>query len=412
MGVENNIPEGWMETTLGEVAVIGSSKRIFFSEYVDKGIPFYRSKEIIQKQKGNNISTELFITEEKYDNLKNNFGAPQENDILLTSVGTLGIPYRVRKNEIFYFKDGNLTWFRDYQNIESAFLYNWFLSSTGKHQLNKITIGSTQSALTISGLKSIEILLPPINEQIEITNIINAFDDKIELLQAQNKTLETMAQTIFKEWFGKYQIGDELPEGWRDGNLGDIAINHSHTYKFTDKEVVFINTGDVLKGEFLHSDKVSPIGLPGQAKKVIQLHDILYSEIRPKNKRFAFVDFDTSNYVVSTKFMIIRPKFDFSPFILYLILKNQETIDEFNVIAESRSGTFPQITFDSIKDFPIVIPSFEAKEKFENVLKPIMDKQRVNNNQLKSLTKTRDTLLPKLMSGQVRVKNLKQTADA
>ena len=96
--------------------------------------------------------------------------APQENDILLTSVGTLGIPYRVRKNEVFYFKDGNLTWFRDYQNIESAFLYNWFLSSTGKHQLNKITIGSTQSALTISGLKSIELLLPPINEQIQISD--------------------------------------------------------------------------------------------------------------------------------------------------------------------------------------------------------------------------------------------------
>ncbi|MDB3968127.1 restriction endonuclease subunit S, partial [Flavobacteriaceae bacterium] len=231
MGVENNIPEGWMETTLGEIALIGSSKRIFFSEYVDKGIPFYRSKEIIQKQKGNNISTELFITEEKYDNLKKNFGAPQENDILLTSVGTLGIPYRVKKDEIFYFKDGNLTWFRDYQNIESAFLYNWFLSSNGKHQLNKITIGSTQSAITISGLKSIEILLPPINEQIEITNLINAFDEKIELLQAQNKTLETMAQTIFKEWFGKYQVGDELPEGWKVGKLGDIAKHVKNNIK-------------------------------------------------------------------------------------------------------------------------------------------------------------------------------------
>ena len=101
MGDGNNIPDGWMETTLGEVALIGSSKRIFFSEYVDKGIPFYRSKEIIQKQKGNNISTELFITDKKYDNLKKNFGAPKENDILLTSVGTLGIPYRVKKNEIF-----------------------------------------------------------------------------------------------------------------------------------------------------------------------------------------------------------------------------------------------------------------------------------------------------------------------
>ena len=110
--------------------------------------------------------------------------------------------------------------------------------------------------------------------------------------------------------------------------------------------------------------------------------------------------------------MIIRTKLDFSPFILYLILKNQVTINEFNSIAESRSGTFPQITFDSIKDFPIVIPSIETKQKFESVLMPLMAKQKENDNQIQSLSKTRDTLLPKLMSGQVRVNNIKQLASA
>ena len=176
---------------------------------------------------------------------------------------------------------------------------------------------TTRASLNSDSIKRIKLPFPDFIEQQEIGKTLHAFDHKIELLQAQNKILETMAQTIFKEWFGKYQIGDELPEGWRVGCLGDVAINHSKTYKFTDKKVVFVNTGDVLEGEFLHKNEISPVGLPGQAKKVIELHDILYSEIRPKNKRFAFVDFDTSNYVVSTKFMIIRTKLDFSPFILY-----------------------------------------------------------------------------------------------
>ena len=211
---------------------------------------------------------------------------------------------------------------------------------------------------------------------------------------------------------GSIRLGMSCLRVGEFGCLGDVAVNNSKTFKFNDKKVVFIKTGDVLEGEFLHKNEISPVGLPGQAKKAIELHDILYSEIRPKNKRFAFVNFDTSNYVVSTKFMIIRSQFGFSPFILYLILKNQATINEFNSIAESRSGTFPQITFDSIKDFPIVIPTNEYKQQFEEILKPIMSKQKANNDQIQSLTKTRDTLLPKLMSGQVRVKNLKQTADA
>ena len=296
-------------------------------------------------------------------------------------------------------------------------IYPLYLFAALRSRIVQHQIKTLDTSGVIPNLKKSDfdkVLIPIVDSSIQkyIGDLYHSLSLKAEHLKKQNKTLETMAQTIFKEWFGKYQIGDELPEGWRFGCLGDIAVNHSKTYKLTDKKVVFINTGDVLEGKFLHKNEISPVGLPGQAKKVIELHDILYSEIRPKNKRFAFVDFDTSNYVVSTKFMIIRTKLDFSPFILYLILKNQVTINEFNSIAESRSGTFPQITFDSIKDFPIVIPSIETKQKFESVLKPFMAKQKENDNQIQSLAKTRDTLLPKLMSGQVRVNNIKQTFDA
>ncbi|MHA1146599.1 MAG: hypothetical protein ACTSRW_17820 [Candidatus Helarchaeota archaeon] len=105
----NNIPEGWKKVKLGEGVDIGSSKRIFYKEYVNKGIPFYRSKEIIEKYIGKNISTGLFITEEKFNEIKEKFGAPKKGDLLLTSVGTLGIPYVVNQYDKFYFKDGNLT---------------------------------------------------------------------------------------------------------------------------------------------------------------------------------------------------------------------------------------------------------------------------------------------------------------
>lgn len=404
MSSVNEIPNGWEETNLGEVCEITSAKRIFAKEYKSFGIPFFRGKEVTEKFKGNEISTELFITKEKYEEIREKYGVPVYNDILLTSVGTLGNPYLVEKDFEFYFKDGNLTWFKNFNEINSKFLFYWIVSPQGKENLSHARIGSTQQAYTMTALKKIVIIKPPLPEQKAIANILTAFDDKIENLQAQNKTLEETAQTIFAAWFGKYQLGDELPDGWRVGKLGEISYNHSKTYKFSEEKVVFINTGDVSEGQFLHSNLISPKGLPGQAKKAIELYDILYSEIRPKNKRFAFVDFQTPNYVVSTKFMIIKPLNNFSPFTLYFILKSKELIDEFNIVAESRSGTFPQITFDSIKDSPIIIPPSAIQLRFESVLKIIMNKQKNNHQQIQTLKKTRDTLLPKLMSGQLRVK--------
>jgi len=93
----------WMTTKLGSIAEISSSKRIYAADYVDDGVPFYRSKEIIEKAHNVAVSTRLFITREKFEEMKLKSGAPSEGDILLTSVGTLGVPYQV-KAETFYFK--------------------------------------------------------------------------------------------------------------------------------------------------------------------------------------------------------------------------------------------------------------------------------------------------------------------
>jgi type I restriction enzyme, S subunit len=157
----------WKDYKLCELAEITSSKRIFYSEYVSTGIPFYRSKEIIDKHNRREIKTELFITENRFNDIKEKFGVPVKDDILLTSVGSLGIPYLVKENDVFYFKDGNLTWFRmiNKSKIDVSFLLTWLNSRVGKQKLDEVTIGSTQSALTISGLKTVEITLPPLSEQ-------------------------------------------------------------------------------------------------------------------------------------------------------------------------------------------------------------------------------------------------------
>jgi len=263
--------------------------------------------------------------------------------------------------------------------------------------------------------------------------VLGALDDKIELNRRMNATLEAMARALFQSWFvdfdpvrakldGRQPVGMDkataalfpehledstlghIPQGWRACTLGDIAKNVSITFDFKrTAEVIFINTGDVLEGDFLHSKRSPHAGLPGQAKKSIRPDDILFSEIRPANKRYAYVDFDSSDYVVSTKFMIIRGSKEIHPRLLYRILTAKETLDEFQVQAESRSGTFPQITFDSISYLPIVLPPIDIQEAFQRAVDKMDAQIKVNKHQSRTLATLRDTLLPKLLSGELSV---------
>ena len=165
--------------------------------------------------------------------------------------------------------------------------------------------------------------------------------------------------------------------------LGDVCENISRPFDFSNhQEVVFINTGDVFDGKFLHKDYFEKEDLPGQAKKAVQRGDILFSEIRPINKRFAFVDEDCDEYVVSTKFMVLKTNDDVIPKYLYHYLKCDNTIKNLQKEAESRSGTFPQITFDAISYFSIPIPTIREQERIvtfiDNIEKQIEYNQKIN----------------------------------
>ena len=128
-------------------------------------------------------------------------------------------------------------------------------------------------------------------------------------------------------------------------NIGEICDTISDTYKGNASNVVLINTSDVLEGKCLNHTFVTNKDLRGQFKKQFKKNDILYSEIRPANKRYAFIDFEPTDYIASTKLMVIRSNDKVLPKFLYYILQSKEMIETLQFLAVSRSGTFPQITF-------------------------------------------------------------------
>lgn len=174
---------------------------------------------------------------------------------------------------------------------------------------------------------------------------------------------------------------------WKKMTVGELCDTISDTYCRNDNEVVLINTSDVLEGKVLNHNRVENKQLKGQFKKTFKKDDILYSEIRPANKRYAFVDFeDTKQYIASTKLMVLRANKELVlPRFLFSFLTSNKVLAELQLLAETRSGTFPQITFSSeLATMTIFVPDFSTQEKIvgiiENIDAKIQNNSRINDN--------------------------------
>lgn len=153
----------WEKTKLGNKSVIGSSKRIFANEYTTEGIPFYRSKEIIELGMGEKPSVELYISKKRYQEIKEKFGIPIPGDILMTAVGTIGKFWIVPNSKPFYYKDGNLVYIRT-KEFNPLFLKKLLEMLIEKYKVENAN-GSAYTALTIEKLKDLQIVLPPMTLQ-------------------------------------------------------------------------------------------------------------------------------------------------------------------------------------------------------------------------------------------------------
>ena len=405
----------WKTYKIGDLCKISSSKRIFAKEYKDSGIPFYRGKEIIEKQKGNKISTELYISQKRYDEIRAKHGVPQKGDMLLTSVGTLGIPYIVQ-DEVFYFKDGNLTWFYNFEGLDSRYLYYWFLSPIGKMNIDSKAIGSTQKALTIETLSKFEISLPSLEEQRRIAGILGAIDDKIENNRRINTNLELQAQALYKQWFVDFEFPNEegkpykssggkmvdselglIPEGWSVGDIykytkviygapyksslfnekkeGNplIRIRDLKTFapQYYTKEILpnteFVNAGDVVAGMDAEFEPCLWLGERGV--------------LNQRCCKFVGTIDTINNY-----------------YIMYLLKPELEFVQSYKT-----GTTVSHLGKADIDRFKVIEPPLFIIEKFSQVAKSLLDNKVKLAKENINLATLRDTLLPKLMNGEIKL---------
>ena len=340
-------------------------------------------------------------------------GFPQMGDVILTTEAPLGEVAQLN-NEGVALAQRIVTLRGKKGLLDNSYLKYFLKSEIGQSRLKERETGTTVTGIKQSELRKVEIDVPPFHTQTRIAEILFALDDKIELNRQTNATLDAIAQVIFKEWFvdfrfpgatGELQDSElgPIPKGWKVYRLGDLIDSVSVTHKFEKKEAIFLNTSDIEAGKVLHHNYTDVERLPGQAKKSIQKMDILFTEIRPANKRFALIDFDAHDYVVSTKLMVLRLKTNIHPIVIYNYLTNNNTLNWLQHLAESRSGTFPQITFNHVRDLQLTLPKTHLLTAYSNLAWAIFQRIKAMEGQNSTLSSLRDALLPKLMSGDIAV---------
>lgn len=299
------------------------------------------------------------------------------------------------------------------------YLMMWFTRSEFDREACFNAVGGVRGSLEWEDFLNMQLPIPHIDKQREIVKEYNIIVNRIKLNEQLCQKLEETAQAIYKQWFVDFEFPDEnglpyksnggkmvfyeelekeIPKKWVVEKLGNIIESFSKSHSFKKDKLIFFNTSDILDGEFLHNEYMNIEEMPGQAKKQIRKGDILFSEIRPNNKRYAIVRIDADDYVVSTKLMVLRRKMEiFSTYRLYQFLTEESFIKVLQQSAEGRSGTFPQITFEEdLVQKTFLIADDRIEKIWNNFLNSSFDLLFSKKDENKELIILKDLLLSKL----------------
>lgn len=311
-------------------------------------------------------------------------------DLLFAWACTFGPHIWKEDNTIFHYHIWKIV--EDKDVVDRRFFYYYLKFATGGF-LGALN-GSVMVHITKSSMEKMIIRIPKkLEDQRRIASILSSLDRKIELNNKINADLEEMAQAIFKNW---------LSECSDDVTIGELSLNITNYEKTDAEEVVLINSSDVTEGYFDHHNYSPNKNLKGHFKKRFQKGDILYSQVRPRNRHWAYCNFDANDYLASTQLMVIRNNPSLiTSILLYQYIISDNVWKEFTLKTETRSGTFPQGNYEDLSQ--IRVPYNSDVEGISNQLETLYAKMFMLEKENSRLSLLRDTLLPRLMSGEIEV---------
>ncbi len=328
-------------------------------------------------------------------------------------------------------------WVKNFKQNNPKFCY-YLLRSIDFSGLNA---GSGVPTLNRNHLHPMWVRKPPIDEQILIGEFLSTLDDRIALLRKTRKTLETIAQAIFKSWFvdfdpvrakmeGRQPEGmDEetaasfpdsfeeselglIPRGWKAGSLDDLSsLNpESWTTKNHPERLLYVDLANTKDNVISEISEFAFEDAPSRARRVLRSGDTVVGTVRPGNRSFAFVNSELENLTGSTGFAVLRPITEAAAEFVYLSATQDSSIEYLTHVADG--GAYPAVRPDVVSNLACVIPSEEILNNFHDMAVLLFESVANNQMRIETLGALRDALLPRLISGRIRLPDAEQKAEA
>lgn len=247
------VPGNWCWTYIKFGFDVTSSKRVHKEDWLSQGIPFYRTRELVKLSENGCVDNELFISEKLYNSFVAEYGVPQKGDLLISGVGTIGVPYVINENQKFYFKDGNIIWFKNRGLFHPKYVYFLYKSTFIDNQIHQMSSGTTVDTYTIINANATVVPLPPFSEQQRIIDRIESLFAKLD--EAKQKaqdaldSFETRKAAILHsaftgeltaQWRKEHDVG---MESWEEKTINDIGDVKGGKRIPKGMELTYENTG-------------------------------------------------------------------------------------------------------------------------------------------------------------------------
>jgi len=408
---------------------IGDGYRAKISEFSKQGLPFVRASDV---NKEINLNAADCIDMNHLRKAGNKISEPF--DVVFTSKGTVGRFALVKQDTQRFVYSPQLCYWRVKNNklIYPLFLYYCMQGCEFQKKINCVKSQTDMADyVSLQDQKNMDIKLPPLNEQRAIAHILGTLDDKIELNRKMNETLEAMAKAIFKSWFvdfdpvrakmeGREPAGmdaetaalfpdgfeeselGEIPRGWRVGRLREIAkvnaesINKDYSYEIVE----YIDISSVSVGKLLETSQYWLKEAPSRARRLVKHGDTIWSMVRPNRKSYLYMCKPKENIVVSTGFAVLS-SINETPCYLYAWVTTENFVE---YLTNSADGSaYPAVLSNVFENALIIIPENRVVRIYEKRINNLREKIAYNDDESRTLAQIRDALLPKLLSGEIRV---------
>jgi len=396
----------WKNYKLNEVAEVQTGpfgSQLHQSDYKMVGTPIITVEHLAE----NKILHQNLPLVSNEDKNRLNKYVLEEGDIVFSRVGSVDRRAYVSEKENGWMFSGRCLRVRSNKKIvDPKFLSYYFGQESFKEHIRMIAVGATMPSINTEILSHVDITLPLLPEQKSIAAILSSLDDKIDLLHRQNKTLEALAETLFRQWF----VEEAVEESWETGRLGDIleSIESGSRPKGgidpSLKEGIPSIGAENINGlgvyDFSKTKFITPDFFKSMTRGLIKDYDVLiYKDGAYVGRKGMFADgFPYDICAVNEHVFILRANNRANQFFLYFLLQEDE-LAQLNA-----NSAQPGLNQEAMKSLEIIIPPLELINQFKEKVKSLIDKIFFNCNQIRTLTRLCETLLPKLMSGEVRVK--------